>query len=218
MILVYDEIERRIREYKEYAKVYAENASKPLIENYKESNLQSASYDIQIESKILTENPIVDTVDLRSKENIENVFEETDISSGYVLKPNEYVLVKMKERINMPDDLCAHIRPRTTFNKLGLIITNQHVNPSYSGTLYIGLKNMTAHGFKIYPDIVVGQLVFETLSGEVRKDKLYRNIKTSKYQGEDNTFIPSKIYDELSEADKKEVDELYKELIEKIKA
>ncbi len=57
----------------------------------------------------------------------------------------------------MPDDLAAHIRPRTTFNKLGLIVTSQHVNPSFYGKL---LKERTR-----------GQLK-KDLVGEVKKLQL----------------------------------------------
>lgn len=210
MILVYDEILERIEKFEKYKDVYAENDCRPLIENFKIENIQSASYDVSIGDTIMVESSIT-TVDLSRKEEIELVFEEKKIEESYTIKPNEYIIVALNETINMPDDLCGHIRPRTTFNKLGLIITSQHINPSFDGVLKIGIKNMTSHAFKFYPHTtIVGQIVFEKLSGKVREDKLYRNIKTAKYQSEGKEFIHSKVYDEQ---DKKIAEELFNGLL-----
>ena len=52
--------------------------------------------------------------------------------------PNEYILVKTKEKFNFSCVLTGHIRPRTTFSRLGLILSDQHINPTFSGHLYLG--------------------------------------------------------------------------------
>ena len=69
---------------------------------------------------------------------------------------------------------------------------------------------MTSYAFKIYPYTIVGQIVFEKLSSKVREDKLYRNIKTAKYQSEGKEFIHSKVYDEQ---EKRIAEKLFEKLL-----
>lgn len=210
MVLVYDEIYDRIVNSEKYNNVYENCKGKCLIEDYKEDNIQSASYDVTIGNEILIQRRDVRTIDLSSETSIKSMFEKIDITEGYVLSPGEYISVQLNEKINMPDDLCAHIRPRTSYNRLGLIITNQHINPSYSGILQLGLKNMTEFSFDIKPELKVGQIVFEKLSAKVKEEKLYRNMVTSKYHNEGRSFVESKVYDDC---DKREADEIYKRLL-----
>ena len=195
MVLVYDQILDRVNNYEKYKNVYAKGECKPLIENFNEDNLQSVSYDVSISNTIMRNNSSFRTIRLENKFDIDDLFVEQKIENGYVLAPNEYILVRLNERINMPDDLTAHLRPRTSYNKIGLIITCQHINPSYNGNLQFGVKNMCNNAIEIVPNLVIGQLVFERLDGEVRKSALYRNKKNAKYQGEDK-FVTSKIYTE----------------------
>lgn len=146
-------------------------------------------------------------ISLYDKNEIEDCVEEVSIEYGYDLRPNEYILVQLNEYINMPDDLTAHIRPRTTFTKIGLILSSQHINPSYDGQLQLGLYNSTPYVIELIPKLTIGQLVFEQLSEEVDKTYLYRNKVNSKYQNEKG-FVGSKIYDEVE----KKIDKEYKRL------
>lgn len=213
MNLVYSDILKRVKNPNAFENFYEKENALPLIENFKEENLQSVSYDVTMGKRILVENTSVETIDLNSKNSVESVFHEEFVDGGYVLKPNEFILVQLAEKINMPDDLCAHIRPRTTFNRMGIVITNQHLNPSYSGILQIGIKNMTNHAYRIKPGIKIGQIVFETLSGNVDSDKLYRNIKKAKYQNEGSELVRSKVYDDATIA---EGEQLYKDVLKRL--
>lgn len=210
MIVVYNEILDRINNPVKYKNSYAQKNAKPLIEYYKEENIQSSSYDVSISNKILAENASVETINLSSEASVKSIFHEINIKNGYILKPGEFILVQLNEIINMPDDLCAHIRPRTTYNRLGLMVIGQHINPSYSGILQLGVKNITSYSFNLVPGIRIGQIVFEKLSDKIPEDKLYRNTGTSKYQNEGKDFITSKVYDD---ADIKAAKELYNLLL-----
>lgn len=196
-MLVYDQILDRINNYVKYAHAYESGKPKQLIERFNINNLQSVSYDVSMGDKIRRFKDDIKTINLGIESDVDNLFEEIEIFKGYKLKPGEYVLVRLNEKVNMPNDLAAHIRPRTTFNKLGLIITSQHINPSYSGNLQIGIKNETPNTVVLVPELVIGQIVFDTLDGDIREDMLYKNKKSSKYHGE-NEFVGSKIYDEAS--------------------
>ncbi|GEM_PF-503234 len=211
MILSYNDIKDRVEKYKNYGDVYENNNPKVLIEKFNKKNLQSASYDISIGSEFMVQNKTIATIDLSSKAEIEKVFVKKSIHDDYIIEPNEFILVMIDEKINMPDDLSASVRPRTSFNKLGLVLTNQHINPSYSGNLYVGLKNVSNNAYIIKPGLKIGQIIFETLSSEIPEEFLYRNKKDSKYQNEGREYIHSKVYNEFKKENLEEALKIIKE-------
>lgn len=180
-----------------------------LIEGFKEERLQGASYDVSASNNIERFNEQAGRITLISKESVDSVCQEVEIKFGYDLQPNEYVLIKIEEKVNLPNDLIAHVRPRTTLTKLGLIVTSQHVNPTFKGHLYLGLHNVSPNTIEIVPGLVIGQLVFEQLVSIPSDGKLYENKTDAKYQNE-GSFINSKIYDDFDE----KFNETYQKIID----
>jgi dCTP deaminase len=195
MILVDNEIRDRVENYNKYKNVYCKEA-KPIIKDFKLQNLQSSSYDITITNKIDVFQNKIHKIRLDNKEDVDDASVEVDISLGYDLKPSEYILVRVDEWINMPNDLCARIMPRTTFTRIGLIVSSQYFNPSYSGKVQLGLYNTTNSVIEIKPNLKIGQIVFETLHGVPNEDNLYCNKGNSKYQNEKGS-VGSRIYEEI---------------------
>ena len=169
-----------------------------LIENYNEKNIQAVSYDVTSSNVIQVFNRILGVVDLRDKTSIPLANKEINIDYGYRIMPNEYILIKTREKFNFPEFLTGHIRPRTTFSRLGLILSDQHVNPTFSGHLYLGLLNATPNTIEIYPDLKIGQMIFEEIEGEISEELLYKNKSDAKYQNEDK-FVSPPIAEEIEE-------------------
>ncbi|MDO4589293.1 MAG: dCTP deaminase [Fusobacterium sp.] len=188
-MLVYDQILKRVENYEDLG------YEKPMIEKFNKDNLQSVSYDVTIGNKIRRFKNEMETISLASKNDIDDLYEEVNIEYGYKMRPGEFILARLNEKVNMPNDIAGHIRPRTTFNKLGIIITSQHINPSYSGNLQIGIRNCTPNVVILKNDLKIGQIVFEKVDGEIREDMLYKNKKDAKYHNEDE-FVGSKVYNE----------------------
>lgn len=188
-MLVYDQILERVENYEDLG------YEKPMIEKFNKDNLQSVSYDVTIGNKIRRFKNEMETISLTSKNDIDDLYEEVNIEYGYKMRPGEFILARLNEKVNMPNDIAGHIRPRTTFNKLGIIITSQHINPSYSGNLQIGIRNCTPNVVILKNDLKIGQIVFEKVDGEIREDMLYKNKKDAKYHNEDE-FVGSKVYNE----------------------
>lgn len=161
-----------------------------MITPFEERNLQSVSYDITTGNIARVFNRLSDPIDLNDKENIKLTYCEIDITDGYLIKPNEYMLVKSGEKYTLPDDIAAYARPRTTLSRLGLILTPQHFNPSFSGYIYYGLLNVTPNILKIYPGTSIGQIVFEKVYGALDKKNLYKNKTSAQYQNENEFIIP----------------------------
>lgn len=179
MVLTDKEIREYIAEYKE------KGLEKPLLEGFNENNLQSESYDVTISNTIMKFKKEVRCIQLDDQIALDNMYEKEEIKKeGYILSPKEYILIALNEKINLPDFLTAHIRPRTKFTRLGLIVSDQHCNSTYSGVLNIGLYNATDNAIKIMPGIGIAQIVFEELKNVPSEEKLYKNRKNASYQNE----------------------------------
>lgn len=181
-----------------------------LIEPFSEDALQSESYDLAIGTEIEVLKKDVRCLSLLEQESIDSMYEEIDLAvSGYIISPKEYILVSLKEKVNLPDNITAHIRPRTRFTRLGLIVSDQHCNSTYSGKLRIGIFNATDYPIKIFPGIRIAQMVFEELKSKPSEEKMYKNKKNAVYQGEEK-FVGAKFSDELEKKVSETVDLLLK--------
>ena len=119
--------DKRIREL-------AENEQ--LIAPFNEKNLQSESYDVTIGNKITVMSKEIHCIDIAKQETIDGIYKDIDISEkGYIISPGEYIMITLKETIKLPNDLTAHLRPKTRYTRLGLIVSDQHCNSTYSGYL-----------------------------------------------------------------------------------
>ena len=145
-----------------------------LITPFKEELLQSESYDITIGNKIVTFKKEIKCLDIANQKEIDDIYLESDLTSeGYVISPKEYVLVSLGETIKLPDNISAHLRPKTRYTRLGLIVSDQHCNSSYEGHLRIGIFNATEYPIRIHSGISIAQLVFEELDEVASEEKLY---------------------------------------------
>lgn len=181
-----------------------------LIEPFSEDALQSEAYDLAIGTEIEVLKKDVRCLSLLEQESIDSMYEEIDLAvSGYIISPKEYILVSLKEKVSLPDNITAHIRPRTRFTRLGLIVSDQHCNSTYSGKLRIGIFNATDYPIKIFPGIRIAQMVFEELKSKPSEEKMYKNKKNAVYQGEEK-FVGAKFSDELEKKVSETVDLLLK--------
>lgn len=186
-----------------------------MIEPFSEKQLQAVSYDITSGNVVVVYQRLQRPIDLRDKEQIEYATEKITISvkSVYPIKPGEYILVKTREKFDIPANLTAHVRPRTTFNRFGLILSDQHMNPNFRGHLFLGLYNATPNIINIVPGLTIGQMVFEKVQGEISQDKLYDQKPDAKYQDEDEFVSPR--LDELPEQEREKVNAIVDELMGK---
>lgn len=170
--------------------------NKILIENVVKENIRGASYDITGEDYILKFKVKKKPISFTDIEGLESLYTKINIKDGYELKPRETILIPIIDTFNIPNNICAHIRGRTSFNRLGLSLTLQHLNPGYKGKLNITLTNQSPNTFVLLPNMRFGQVVFEQLDNQPSEDLLYYNEKTPIYYKEDGSQ-GSKIYADL---------------------
>ena len=185
--------------------------SRNLIYPFSEDALQSESYDISIGDRIRVLNEEIRCLSLDDQDSLDNMYIERKLDKeGYLIAPKKYILVSVKERINLPDCITAHVRPRTKFTRAGLLLSPQHCNSTYSGYLQLGLLNASDYPIRIFPGLKFGQIVFEELKSVPSEDKLYKNKKNASYQNEE-CFLGPKFDNEF----KKEVTELVNLILKK---
>lgn len=159
-----------------------------LIENGNLDCIHSSSYDVTISNKILrlAKNKKISLIDANA---IESMYKEVSIDKGYYIKPGETILVVLKEKFNMPLNMTGMIRGRTSFNRLGLYVATQHINPGYCGVLNIAITNNSSNSYMLMPNMNIAQVVFEEL--DIKVDE--KSVDVTKYQNEDGKS-GSKIY------------------------
>lgn len=168
-----------------------------LITPFEEDNLQSESYDVTIGTELTVMKKEIRCLDISRQDDIDSVYQHMNIPrDGYIISPKEYILVSLGEMINLPDNLTAHLRPKTRYTRLGLIVGDQHCNSTYAGHLRIGIFNATDYPIRIYPGVTIAQLVFEELDGKPSPGKLYENKHNAHYQNENGAFRGAKFDDQ----------------------
>lgn len=158
-----------------------------LVENANLDNIHSSSYDVTSEDYILRFKKNKKVISFMDVSDIENMYDKIDITGGYELRPGETVIIPIKDKFNMPSGVCAHLRGRTTFNRLGLFTTIQHINPGYKGKLNITITNSSPNTYLLMPNMGIAQVVFEGLDEDVSDDLIYGGKNNNVYQNEDNT-------------------------------
>ncbi|MDE5539825.1 MAG: hypothetical protein K2J20_05010, partial [Bacilli bacterium] len=155
-----------------------------LVENGIIENIHSSSYDVTSDNFVLKFTTFTHSINLCDANTLDQMYQKTDIENGYLLKPQECILVPLIDNFNIPDNICAHIRGRTSFNRLGLSISLQHLNPGYKGKLNIAITNNSPNTYELLPNMRIAQIVFETMDNKVSEDLLYYNESTPVYYNE----------------------------------
>ena len=84
----------------------------------------------------------------RSTPEIESIAKYED-NKEIVLKPGDFVLVKTMEKVNLPDNIAAIFRPRSTLQRCGVGLFTATANPGYSGELTFGMCNLGKNDFRL---------------------------------------------------------------------
>lgn len=165
------------------------------ISPFSDANLQAASYDVSLSNYVQELSPVSgEVISPADQSLIDAIYKKVDISGGYLLKPGQYILCPIVEFISLPDDIIAHIRPRTRLTRFGLLVAPQHCNPGYKGRLSLGMQNASPNNIALVPNIKIAQLVFEHLDSIPSRERLYQNKTDAAYYEEDD-FIGAKFDD-----------------------
>lgn len=91
---------------------------------------------------------------------------EKEAQEEILIEPGEYYLVSTVEKVNSPKDLMPMIYPRSSLFRAGVLLLNSKTDPGYSGTLTMGLTNLSKFPLKIQMGARICNMVFYTIEGE----------------------------------------------------
>lgn len=94
------------------------------------------------------------------------VFSEKKKSS-FVFRPGKYYLVKTVEKLNLPENILALFRPRSTLYRSGVTVFTGNASPGYCGELNFGLVNLGSLGFKMELGARFAHVMFYEVKGEI---------------------------------------------------
>ena len=150
-----------------------------LVENANYQNIHSSSYDVTIDKYILKFKKNKKPISFIDAQELNDMYEEVNITEGYTIEPGETILVVLEDAFNIPNNICGSIRGRTSLNRLGLTIATQHLNPGFKGKLNLTVTNNSINSYVITPKIQIAQVIFEKLDKKVKEKHLYSNHRQS---------------------------------------
>lgn len=150
-----------------------------VIEHAKETAVNAASIDIHLGRRILIErsvdeDQVVPTIDYAKRQR-PNMMEYDMDEKGFLLMPGEFILAQSVEVFNLPDDLSAEYKLKSSMARIGL----EHMNAGWcdagwhGSVLTLEFKNMlNHHAIRIRPGDAIGQMIFFR-HAVVPRDKSY---------------------------------------------
>jgi dUTP pyrophosphatase len=130
-------------------------------------NPEGCVFDLQLEKVFKLKGKAFLGIDEReTPETVEVASFNPKKPSKFTFKPGKYYLVKTVEEVNLPDNIAAVFKPRSTTYRSGLILRTGIANPGYHGPLYFGLKNEGDIDFEIEMGARLAQVFFLEVKGK----------------------------------------------------
>lgn len=143
------------------------------------SAINAASIDVRLGPDIVTEQYCdhrVRPIDIHKREVFPSL--KTTIKTHYDLAPGEFVLAHTMEVFNLPDDICAEFKLKSSGARTGLEnALATWCDCGWNGsTLTLELKNLLRYNsLRLTPGMYVGQMIFYRVT-EVPKERSYATI------------------------------------------
>lgn len=127
-------------------------------------NVNAASIDITLAEDLLVEEHPLDynVIDVSTKRTIAT-YTCTIPERGFVLRPNSFILASSNEIFNLPNNISAEYKLKSSMARCGL----EHLNAGWcdagwnNSKLTLELKNMTQHhNLLLRKGMKIGQIVF----------------------------------------------------------
>lgn len=129
-------------------------------------SVNAASIDIHIGEKLLLEDEperyIDAVVDYRSRKPL-SMFEYTMDADGYVIEPGEFLLAHSVETFNLPNDISAEYKLKSSMARIGLdhALAGWCDAGWHGSVLTLELRNSSRfHPIRIRPGDPIGQMIF----------------------------------------------------------
>ncbi|MUV91086.1 dCTP deaminase [Halapricum sp. CBA1109] len=147
--------------------------------------IQPASIDLRLGKEFLEfQRTNISCIHPNSEQEVEEYVDETVVEDGdeFILHPGDFVLGTTHERVEIPDDLIAHVEGRSSLGRLAIVVhaTAGLCDPGYKGQITLELSNLGTAPVALSPGMRISQLTFTELKSPA--DRPYGAERGSKYQ------------------------------------
>lgn len=142
----------------------------PLVEPFNERNLSPASIDLTLADDFIDE----DGIRTRLEDGL----------NAFNILPGEFWLMSTKETINVPQDMVAVVKGKSSLARMGLMVECAgFVDPSFSGQITLEVKNLNQERvLSLKPGMKICQIVFMKLDNPANQP--YSEESGHHYQGQ----------------------------------
>jgi dCTP deaminase len=141
------------------------------IVNFDKNTIRENGIDFRLGYKFKRMVKKVDSIYDTKREQVEKNYyyeEETTLEKGFIIEPNERILVTTLEYIKLPLDLMAFCELRSSFARLGLSIPPTIIDAGFEGVLVIEIIG-GQFPIRLYPEQRFLHGVFSKLTTPLRK-------------------------------------------------
>lgn len=117
--------------------------NKLITEGFKEENLGPCTYDLTAGAVCFSDG--------------------TEKELPWVVRPKEFIILKMKETIALPNDTIARILERNSLMRFGLQVSGPVYQPGHRTKIFLRVFNMSWSKIRIEEDFGIAQIMFEKL-------------------------------------------------------
>ena len=82
------------------------------------------------------------------------------VNKEIIIKPGDFYLVKTIEKVNLPENIAAIFRPRSTLQRCGVALFTAAASPGYCGELTFGICNLGKNDFKLELGARIVHIIF----------------------------------------------------------
>ena len=103
-----------------------------------------------------------------AKDLVDYASEALDLTGGFSLGPNEFLIGYTLEAVSLPPYLGARVEGRSGYARMGLSVHNTAptIQPGYKGQIALELSNNGLFKLRLEPGILICQLLLERLTSE----------------------------------------------------
>ena len=153
-----------------------------------DQQVQPASVDLRLGERFLEfQRTNIPCIHPTEADEVGEYVTETTVAEGdeFILHPGDFVLGTTTERVEIPDDLVAHVEGRSSLGRLAIVVhaTAGLCDPGYHGQITLELSNLGTAPVALSPGMRVSQLTFTEL--KTPADRPYGAERGSKYQDQD---------------------------------
>lgn len=139
-------------------KAYAESGQL-ITHSYQPKNLNCISYDLTVD-RFVTDK------------------ERTSCD----LAPGEFVMLRTKEKIAIPDNLCGVIGEKNSRLRQGLVVSGPRYFPGHETYMFLRVQNISSNVIGLEQGDVIAQIFFEKLDGT--PEHTYQNQENASFKDE----------------------------------